>query len=964
MSDQITVIQAPGRRLTKLHRREVTGEVITEGYDDTKMVLSREVEIASIRDIARLLRELEGQPECAVIRGRRRVDAPAGKVRRAKFTDRDGAAPGFEPAPRRWMCVDLDGVACPPELEPAADPERAILHLLTLLPDWLRFASCAYQWSSSAGVRGWSTLKAHLWFWLDRAVDDESLRAWARATPAVDPAVYEAIQIHYTAAPILHAVADPLAGHRRTGLLQGGLDTVEVPEEVWGWRQREEAARQARREEAARRQVEARIRSAAGEDPRKASWLQNGLAACRSDLLAGSDPGSRHDTALRVAGSLANYVTWGYMEPGDARAILDFSPIADDPSRDDELDRVWDHALRQAEANPSPEPTFTSELRVARSRPVTSVTLPPPQAPPRNVSPGPSPRAQQAEEEALEVQSAADQRLFTEALERVTSSPDPKVAVVDLLDDDALFDAALRDERGFERLLLQLEDAGVTKARLKTLRDEVARMARRLRALGPGDVDILRPGDGWPDSDDRMALRLVEREGWRMRHAVGMGWLVFEGGVWRRDPGTVVRLARESARALREEVDAAWPEDFARYPQPAQRPWNQLATFARGAEGEGRINAAANLARVDPQVVAEPSAFDADPWLLNTANGTIDLRTGVHRPHAPSDLLTMQTAVAWDEAATCPMWERFLLEIMDNDPGMVAFLQRVVGYTLTGSTREQCFFLLQGIGSNGKSTFVDTLMKLMSGYSKSAQFQTFADTKANQDVRNDIADLRGSRLVSAVEPDEGVRLAEGVVKQLTGGDAIKARFLYQEAFEFYPTFKVFLSCNPLPVIRGTDNGIWRRVRLIQFPRRYRVLETDPESWPEADRELPGKLLQELPGILRWAVEGCMAWQEQGLAPPLKVLNATRSYRQEQDILGQFTEECCVIAEGVFVSAAELYDAYQAWCQREGHKYPLAANRFGSKLREAHPTIEPFRSKTMRGYRGIGLLAHSSGGGPL
>lgn len=972
-TDTITIIRAPGRRLTKLHAADASDPtgIRTEGYDDTKHVESREVEVGSVQDIAALLRQLEGQRDSAVIRGQRRADATGVRVRRAKNVSKDGEPPGFEPRPRRWMCVDLDNVPCPEGLDPAADPKAALLHLQSLLPDWLRFATCAYQWSSSAGVRGWGKLKAHLWFWLDRPVDDASLRHWARVTMAarVDAAVYESIQIHYTAAPVLVGLPDPVG--QRSGLLVGGSGVVEVPQEVWGWAEREELERRARREEAARRRVEARITSAAGEDPRKVRWLQEGLAECRGKLLAAAEPGSRHDVALHVAGSLANYAQWGWIEDSTALEVLSFSAIADDPSRDEELDRVWEHARAQAERNPAPEPVFTAELQTVRPKRATSVQLPawrgeePGEAPPRapEAPSGPAPRPSASEVLAALATPEEAEAVFSAALERVMGSEDRKAAVVELFDDDALLDAALADERGFDRLLMRLEDAGCTRSRVKALRDEVARISRRLSAHAPPDASLLRPGDGWPDSDDRMALRLVEREGWRMRHASGMGWLVFEDGVWRRDPGTVVRFARESARGLREEVDAAWPDEFERYPQAAQRPWLQLSTFARGSEGEGRINAAANLARVDPAVVVEPSDFDADLWLLNTASGTIDLRTGQHRPHAPIDLITMQTSVAWDEAATCPQWERFLLEIMEGDAEMVAFLQRVVGYALTGSTKEQCFFILQGHGSNGKSTFVDTIMKLLGGYSKSAQFQTFADTKANQDVRNDIADLRGSRFVSAVEPEEGARLAEGVVKQLTGGDAIKARFLYQEAFEFYPTFKVFLSCNPKPRIRGTDNGIWRRVRFIQFNRRYRMTETDPTSWPEADRDLPQRVLGELPGILRWAVEGCMEWQRIGLAPPKKVLDATKAYRKEQDVLGQFVEECCDLCEGELVSSAELYEAYQAWCRRTGHTYPLAANQFGAKLTEAYPSIEPFRSKIMRGYRGVSLVSRS-GGAPL
>jgi putative DNA primase/helicase len=351
-----------------------------------------------------------------------------------------------------------------------------------------------------------------------------------------------------------------------------------------------------------------------------------------------------------------------------------------------------------------------------------------------------------------------------------------------------------------------------------------------------------------------------------------------------------------------------------------------------------------------------PDAMDQPHWLLNCANGTLDLKTGTLRPHRREDLLTKCLALAYDPEATCPTWERFLWHVMggsvaQDDPDesaavhqaryeaderarrLIGFLQRAVGYSLTGDTSEHCFFLLYGTGRNGKGTFVETVQAMLGPYGKTAEMSTFL-ARQTETVRNDLADLHGARFVSASEADKGKRLAESLVKRLTGGDRIKARFLFQEYFEFLPQMHVWLAVNDKPIIRGTDLAMWERIRLIPFE-----VFLKPE---ERDKHLGEKLRAELSGILAWAVKGCLEWQRyDGLKEPAEVTQATNDYRQEMDTLRQFIDECCIRTPQAMVKAGTLYKAYQQWCEDNGSQaeslkeigYRLDAMKFQKK--ESH-----------------------------
>jgi putative DNA primase/helicase len=333
--------------------------------------------------------------------------------------------------------------------------------------------------------------------------------------------------------------------------------------------------------------------------------------------------------------------------------------------------------------------------------------------------------------------------------------------------------------------------------------------------------------------------RLVDLHGLDIRYVhPWKQWLVWDGR--RFQPDTTGELMRRAKMGvLRLYAEAAAERD------PDRR--KALATWARRSDSEARMREMINLAASEPYVPVRPAELDSQPWRLNVEDGTIDLRTGELLPHSRRDLITKLAPVRFDPKATCPTWLAFLDRVLGHDADLVGFLQRAIGYSLTGDTGEQVLFFLYGTGANGKSTLLETLRALLGDYAQQTDFTTLLERRGDG-PRNDIAALQGARFVAAIEAAEGRRLAEGLVKQLTGGDAVSVRKLYSEPFTFRPEFKLWLAANHKPVIRGTDQAIWRRIRLVPFTIAI------PEG--ERDHELGLKLRAELPGILRWAVAGC------------------------------------------------------------------------------------------------------------
>lgn len=436
----------------------------------------------------------------------------------------------------------------------------------------------------------------------------------------------------------------------------------------------------------------------------------------------------------------------------------------------------------------------------------------------------------------------------------------------------------------------------------------------------------------FPLTDAGTAEELMRRHGHAFRYVpVWKSWMTYDGARWTRDEYGA--LPRTMVAMLRRLVEEAFRLDDAELR-------GKLISHAIKYESASRIDAVLRLARNIPQVSVPHDVFDASPMLLNVANGTLDLSTGKLRPHDEQDLLTKMVPVIWDPASLCPTWEKFLIEIFAGRLELIDYIQRAVGYSLSGDTSEQCLQLGYGHGSNGKSTFLEVLQSLFGDYGAQADFATFLEAKTDG-PRNDVARLAGARMVRSSEVGEGKRFNESLIKALTGSETIAARFLYSEAFEFQPTFKLWFAANHKPVIRGTDHAIWRRVRLIPFTVQF--------SDEQKDRGLKAKLLAELPGILAWAVAGCILWQQRGLGAPADVVQATDEYRKDSDVMGSFLDDSCDVGGGLEVRASDLYQAFKRWAKDNG-EFELSQTAFGRRLDERGFTVRKSGVKYRQGLR--------------
>jgi putative DNA primase/helicase len=346
----------------------------------------------------------------------------------------------------------------------------------------------------------------------------------------------------------------------------------------------------------------------------------------------------------------------------------------------------------------------------------------------------------------------------------------------------------------------------------------------------------------------------------------------------------------------------------------------------------------------EPEFNARSADFDTHPHLLVAENGTVDLEHGYLVGHEPDERLTKLTPIEYDQTAECPRWEQFLREVFADDLDLIAFVQRAVGYSLTGETREHAFFVLHGGGKNGKGRFIRQLIALLGDAAKTTAFSTFTAGRFSDAERNTpaLAALAGARLVVAGEPDEGVRFSESIIKSLTGEDEIQACAKYEAPFSFTPRFKIWLHCNHRPEIRGTDEGIWRRPKLIPFNVSFEGRE---------DLRLDEKLDEERPGILAWAVRGATAWYEHGLGTCAAVKGATAGYRQESDPIAPFVEDCLELKKDGFETNGRICAAYQTWCMQNGIE-PLKAHALSKRL--AARGLSAVKVAGVRGLRGAVL----------
>jgi putative DNA primase/helicase len=470
----------------------------------------------------------------------------------------------------------------------------------------------------------------------------------------------------------------------------------------------------------------------------------------------------------------------------------------------------------------------------------------------------------------------------------------------------ASWEARKAPREGLEDVRRSVRD---TAARLA--RNEPATGGRRLGELVPRMPEKVAEFLGWERSDMReqrrhyMRTDLGNAERFVDAHRDRVLWcparksfLCWDGKRYAWDErGEVIKLAHTTARSVFHEAADAESEEEQR----------AITKWALASQNESRINAMLSQAR--PYLAVGMEELDRDPWLVNCQNGTLDLRTGRLKDHDPTDRITKIVPEDYDPEASCSRFLRFLKETLVDD-AVIKFVKRYSGYTLTGITRERLLAILYGFGKNGKTTLVELLHEVLGDYARNTDVETLL-IKKYQGVGNDVAALKGARFVSAAEVEKGRRLAESKVKQLTGRDTVTARFLFGENFDFKPEFKLWLSTNNKPVVQGTDDAIWDRIRLIPFTQRFEGSKADPK--------LPDKLRDELAGVFAWMVEGCLEWQEHGLEEPKTVTDATKQYREEMDTLASFLDEVCVVGSGHRVLAEQLYQRYAMWCDKSGER---------------------------------------------
>ena len=422
--------------------------------------------------------------------------------------------------------------------------------------------------------------------------------------------------------------------------------------------------------------------------------------------------------------------------------------------------------------------------------------------------------------------------------------------------------------------------------------------------------------------DTGNAERLVDTFGKQIRYSyVNKSWLYYDGRKWCFDvTGAIHRMADEIVETMRDD------EDY--FVQNAPESWgdteavekNFMKHLKQSRSNRGKENM---IKESQHHVPITPDHLDTHKTLLCMPNGIINLKNGELQPHDRQKFITKITHCEYTDKIDHPLWDSFLESTFGGDRDLIHYIQKAVGYSLTGSTQEQCAFFCYGTGRNGKSTFLETISDALGDYATNIQPETIMVKPGTSGPTSDIARLKGARFVNCAEPNEGVRLNEGLIKQLTGGDKVTASRKFENEFEFYPEFKLWMSTNHKPVIRGTDVGIWRRICLIPFTVCI------PEE--KIDKNLKFKLQRELSGILKWAVDGCLLWQREGLEQPEAVKQATAEYRSEMDVISAFIADCCVVTNDLRRERAkDMFSAYAKWA-KENNEFEMKSTKFGREM---------------------------------
>lgn len=449
-------------------------------------------------------------------------------------------------------------------------------------------------------------------------------------------------------------------------------------------------------------------------------------------------------------------------------------------------------------------------------------------------------------------------------------------------------------------------------------------------------------------SDVGNAERLISIYGKDIKFNVNQGkWYVWNGVNWELDNSfKVENLYRRVLRKFQKDIVNI---NIQGDEQATSKQKEKAKAFVLRNETDGKIKGVLNQAKTFQGVNFIES--DKDDYLFNTPEATINLRNLNQKKHDRRDLITQCSNYSFNrENDKCPNWIAFLNRIFCGDQELINYVQKAVGYSLTGDMSEQCLFMLWGGGANGKSTFVKALEDIMGTYSATIKGETLMEKNGQDGARGDLARLTNKRVVIASELQEGQVFNEPLLKVLSAGETLPVRFMYQEEFMLKPKFKLWIMTNKKPKVKGNDHGIWRRWRMIPFKYKFTEKEKDPNFYEE-------KLKPELEGILLWAITGYQMWKEQGFEAPQEVMEAVEDYKMDMDQVGRFIEDCCKVGEGYECTGANMYDEYINWCIAEGENYKMTNHKLAQDLKEKGFVNK--RKNTGKCWLGIGIDSFKS-----
>ena len=450
-----------------------------------------------------------------------------------------------------------------------------------------------------------------------------------------------------------------------------------------------------------------------------------------------------------------------------------------------------------------------------------------------------------------------------------------------------------------------------------------------------GEVKIIPEGDFRPTDLWNSESFCKKWEGQLLYCKKWNSWLIYREGKWQEDD-------RNETQELAKRVIMNYYRQASEIIDDKAR--KTLVDYARKSESQRAIRAMTELATSG--MAAVPDDFDQDLYILNLKNGTMDLKTLEFGEHLATDMLTKIAGVSYEPGADCPKWLAFQDKIFEGKGDLIDYIQTILGYSLTGNTGEQCWFILYGIGANGKSTFINIAQEILGDYGINTPFDTFLSRGKGDKIPNDLARMKGARFVSAIEAGENRKFNEPLLKSIVGSDPITARFLRQEYFDFHPECKIWLASNHKPLVKEFSSGFWRKIRLIPFkvviPEEERILQYDKI------------LLKEKEGIFNWILEGYKKWKEEKLKTPSEIEEATAQYRDQMDVLVEFIDECCIENHQAQTTIKELYKCYNDWCNANNEK-PIVKAVFGRRLEERGYKAVRFGSPIQqRGWQGIDL----------